>query len=106
MVRIGVVDGDFVEHPLDRAARGGFFGERRTGEGAIGRLVPGDGLAEEAALVAEGGVEAGRPDAHRLGERGDRGGLVPVLPEHVQGLLKSRVPVERPGSSSGHHPIV
>jgi hypothetical protein len=106
MPRIGVVDRDLAEHPLDRAARGGFLGERRTGGGAVGRLVAGDGLAEEAALVAEGGVEAGRPDAHRLGERGDRGGLVPVLPEHEQGLLKSRVPVERPGSSSGHRLIV
>jgi hypothetical protein len=103
---IGVVDGDLVEHPLDRAARGGLLGERRSREGAVCGLVAVYGLAEEAALVAERGVEAGGADAHRVGERGDRGGLVPVLPEQGEGLLQRGVSVERPGSSSSHAPIV
>src|SRR5690606_536388 len=73
-----------LEQALGHAARGGRF-ERRADISQLLALVEIERALEELFLVAERRVEAGPGDTHRLGEVGQRGALVTLLPEHVQG---------------------
>src|SRR5262249_55134838 len=60
-------------------------------------------LAEEALLVAEGGIEARRVDAHGLGQVRDRGTFVTVAPEYLQRLIERGAQIELARASDCYH---
>src|SRR3546814_11418710 len=51
-------------------------------------------LVEQRLLVAEGGIEAGFGDAHRLGQVGHRGAVIALGPEDVEGIDQRLVDAE------------
>src|SRR3546814_18602916 len=68
----------------DLNALGGRRVERAAHVSELFFLIEVERLAEERFLVAEGGVEAGPCDPHRLGKIGQRGAFIALAPEHAQ----------------------
>jgi len=71
-VGAGDLVGGGAQHFVDRGVRGRLLAQRAPGRLAGGRAVQRHDLAEQVLLAAEAGVDAGRGDAHGLGEVVDR----------------------------------
>src|SRR4029079_11836768 len=69
-------------------------GESVVPEDRVLGLVAIERLAEQRLLAAEGGVEAPRIDAHRLGQIDDRGALVALAPEQIERRVERFVHAE------------
>ena len=91
--RVGEHGERALEEGFEDCVRGGLGeGALDMGAGAVGVAV--ESLEEERLLVAEGGVEAGAVNAHRLGEVGERGAFVAFFPEDAHGGIERRILAE------------
>ena len=87
----------------DAARRG--RGKRLVPEGGAQAPIAIEHLTEQALLVAEGGIEARRIDAHGAGQVAQRRALIALAPKHFERPVERLVGIESAGPADRHGSI-